>query len=137
MIEMIKSKVAELKREILALYLAARDPRTPWYAKAFVLCVVAYAVSPIDLIPDVIPVLGYIDDLLLLPLGIYIAIKLIPQAIMTDCRARATFTRESLPRNWSAATAIIVVWLAAAILLAYYLTGWVLPKEPLEARFGY
>jgi hypothetical protein len=56
---------------------------------------------------------------------------------MTDCRARATFTRESLPRNWHAAIAIIVVWLAAAILLAYYVTGWVAPKEPLEARFGY
>ena len=137
MIERIKNKAAELKREIFALYLAARDPRTPWYAKVFVLCVVAYAVSPIDLIPDLIPVLGYIDDLLLLPLGIYIAIKLIPQAIMTDCRARATSTRESLPRNWYAAIAVVVVWLAAAVLLVYCVIGWVLPKEPLDARIGY
>jgi len=78
-----------LKNEITTLYLAARDPRTPWYAKAIIACVVAYALSPIDLIPDFIPVLGYLDDLLLLPLGIYLALKLIPAEVLIDARRRA------------------------------------------------
>jgi uncharacterized membrane protein YkvA (DUF1232 family) len=136
-IEKLKSRAAALKREVLTLYLATRDPRTPWYAKVFVICVVAYALSPIDLIPDPIPVVGYLDDLLLLPFGIYIALKLIPQEVATDCRAKAAACSEKLRRNWWAAAAIVVVWLTTLILFVYFLIGWVWPNEPSDARFGY
>ena len=78
-----------LKNEIFALWLASRHPRTPLFAKVLAVAVVAYAVSPIDLIPDFIPVLGYLDDILLLPIGIWIVLKLIPGEVMTECRARA------------------------------------------------
>ena len=78
-----------LKRELYALYLASRDPRTPWYAKAAIAGVLAYALSPIDLIPDFIPVLGYLDDLVLLPAGIWMALRLIPPTVMAESRARA------------------------------------------------
>ncbi len=87
-LEALKSRVRQLRREVHALVLAARDPRTPWYAKWLVAGVVAYALSPIDLIPDFIPVLGYLDDLILVPLGIVIAIKLIPPQVLAECRAR-------------------------------------------------
>src|SRR5687768_9274740 len=78
-----------LKREAAVLYLSVRDPRTPWYAKAAAACVVAYALSPIDLIPDPIPLLGYLDDLVLLPLGVWMVRRLIPAAVLADNRARA------------------------------------------------
>ena len=84
-----KQKSRHLKIEIYALYLAYRDPRVPWYAKAFVALVVGYAFSPIDLIPDFIPVLGYVDDLVLIPLGVAVALKMIPEKIMEDCRIRS------------------------------------------------
>jgi uncharacterized membrane protein YkvA (DUF1232 family) len=84
-----KKRVSHLKTETHALYLAARHPQTPWYAKLLVAGIVAYAFSPIDLIPDFVPVLGYLDDLVLIPLGIAIAIKLIPQSVLAECRARA------------------------------------------------
>ena len=84
----LKEKARALKREVRALLLAARDPRTPWYAKWLVAAVVAYALSPIDLIPDFIPVLGQLDDLILVPLGIVIAIRLIPPQVLAECRAR-------------------------------------------------
>jgi uncharacterized membrane protein YkvA (DUF1232 family) len=136
-IEKLQSRAAALKREVLTLYFATRDPRTPWYAKVFVICVVAYALSPIDLIPDPIPVVGYLDDLLLLPFGIYIALKLIPQEVATDCREKAAACSEKLRRNWWAAAAIVVVWLTTLILFVYFLIGWVWPNEPSDARFGY
>jgi uncharacterized membrane protein YkvA (DUF1232 family) len=78
-----------LKREVQALVLAARDPRTPWYAKWVVAGVLAYALSPIDLIPDFIPVLGHLDDVVLVPLGVYVAVRLIPPEVLAECRARA------------------------------------------------
>lgn len=105
-----------LKNEIMTLYLAARDPRTPWYAKAVIACVVAYALSPIDLIPDFIPVLGYVDDLLLLPLGIYLALKLIPPAVLVDARQQAAETLEKLPKSWLAAVAIVILWIATVVI---------------------
>ena len=111
----LKALASQLKREILTLYLAARDPRTPWYAKAVIACVVAYALSPIDLIPDFIPVLGYLDDLLLLPLGIYLALKLMPVAVLNDARRKAAETSNNLPKSWAAALVIIVLWLVAAV----------------------
>ena len=123
LLDKIKSRVTELKSDIVALYLAARDPRTPWYAKAFVVGVVAYALSPIDLIPDPIPILGYLDDLILLPLGIYIAIKLIPPEVLAACRAKASTMRATLPRNWRAAAVIILLWIVALALALYWFTG--------------
>ena len=99
------------------LYLAARDPRTPWAAKAIVAGIVAYALSPIDLIPDPIPVLGYLDDLILLPLGIYLALKIIPREVLADCRVLATTRKESLARSWRAAMVITALWLLTAILV--------------------
>jgi uncharacterized membrane protein YkvA (DUF1232 family) len=88
LLESSKERFRELKSETFALYLAARCPETPWYAKLLVAGIVAYALSPIDLIPDFIPILGYLDDLVLIPIGIAFAIKLIPPATMASCRAR-------------------------------------------------
>lgn len=88
----LKQRARHLKSETFALYLAARDPRTPWYAKLLVAGIVAYAFSPIDLIPDFVPILGYLDDLILIPLDIALAIKLVPHPILTECRARAQET---------------------------------------------
>lgn len=100
-----------LKGEAFALYLAYRHPRTPWYAKAFAGLVAAYAFSPIDLIPDFIPVLGYLDDLILVPLGISIALKLIPADIMAECRETAKAKlADGKPTNWALAVLIIGIW---------------------------
>lgn len=107
-----------IKRDAYAVYLAARDPRTPWYAKALALCVAGYALSPIDLIPDFIPVLGYLDDLLLVPLGIIAVVRMIPADVMAEHRAAATLTAER-PSSRTAAVVIVCVW-AASIAL----TGW-------------
>ena len=112
-----RARVAALKRETLALYLAARHPRTPWYARALVAAIVAYALSPIDLIPDFIPVLGLLDDVLLLPLGIGLALRLVPADVMAECRTRAaTAFAEGKPASRSAAVAIVVVWLSLVAL---------------------
>jgi uncharacterized membrane protein YkvA (DUF1232 family) len=106
-----------LKQETYALYLAYRDPRTPWYAKLLAGAVVAYAFSPIDLIPDPIPVLGYLDDLVLVPLGIALAIRAIPAPVLADCRQQAANSlAEGKPVNRIAAAAIILIWLVLAAL---------------------
>lgn len=110
-------RARELKAETYALYLACRDPRVPWYAKLFAAGVVAYALSPIDLIPDVIPFLGYLDDLILLPLGIALVIRLIPPPVMADCRFRAReVLAQGLPISRTAAAVIIAIWLMLALL---------------------
>ncbi len=110
----LRAWARQLKRDTYALYLAARDPRTPWYAKAVAALVAAYAFSPIDLIPDFIPVLGYLDDVILVPLGIYLALKMVPPDVMAECRARAEHSRPAgKPKNWLAAAAIMAVWLLA------------------------
>ena len=105
-----------------ALYLAYRDPRVPWHARLVAACVVAYAFSPIDLIPDFIPVLGYLDDLILVPLGVLLALRLIPAPVMAECRQQA---RENLaqarPVNRLAAVVIVFVWLALAALGIFWL----------------
>ena len=88
-----KAQVRHLRDEVHALYFASKDSRTPWYAKALVAAVVAYAVSPIDLIPDFIPVLGQLDDLVIVPLGIWCAIRLIPPAVLAECRAKVAARR--------------------------------------------
>ena len=113
----LKQRARNLKAETFALYLAARDPRTPWYAKLVVAVIVAYAFSPIDLIPDFIPVLGYLDDLILIPIGIALAIKLVPHQILAECRARAQETiQNGKPVSRVAAAAIVVIWLLLAAL---------------------
>ena len=117
-----------LKTEIYALYLAARDPRTPWYARLCALCVVGYAFSPIDLIPDPIPVLGYLDDLILLPLGVALVLKLIPPPVLADCRERARAAgRGDKPTNWIAGAIIIAIWVLLAALVVALVAragGW-------------
>jgi uncharacterized membrane protein YkvA (DUF1232 family) len=111
----------QLKTETLALYLAYRDPRAPWYARVVIVLVVAYAFSPIDLIPDFIPVLGYLDDLVLLPLGIALAIRLLPADLLADCREQA---RQSVtkPTSRTAALVIIAIWLLAGVMVIHWLT---------------
>ena len=99
-----------------ALYLASRDPRKPWYAKVFGAIVVAYAFSPIDLIPDFIPVLGYLDDLILIPLGITITIRMIPEEIMEECRTKAAETLTKR-KSWAAAIVIITIWTVLLLLI--------------------
>ena len=107
-----RDQAARLQVELHALYLAYRHPGVPWYAKAFAACVVGYAFSPVDLIPDFIPVLGHLDDLILVPLGIALAHRMVPPAILDECRERA---RERLnqnrPRNWVAAGIVMIAWL--------------------------
>lgn len=111
-----------LKRDVLALARAARDSRTPWYAKALAVFVAAYALSPIDLIPDFIPVIGYLDDLILVPAGIWLCLKLIPPDVMAEHR-RAVSERLSTTRPVSrvAAVTIIAIWLAAIALFIRWL----------------
>ncbi len=113
-----KSRARQLKAETYAVYLACRDPRVPWYARVLAGAVVAYAFSPIDLIPDPIPVLGYLDDLVLVPAGIALVLRLIPTAVMADCRAEAQARlSEGRPTNWAAAGVIVAIWLLVAGLL--------------------
>ena len=115
-----RQKVRQLKTETYALYLAYRDPRTPWYARVFAALVVGYAFSPLDLIPDFIPILGLLDDLILVPLGIVIARRMIPAAVMTDSRLRAEQLRaEGKPVNKLAAAIIVVIWLVLAALAIF------------------
>lgn len=115
----LKTWARSVKQDTVALYFAARDPRTPWYAKALAGIVVAYALSPIDLIPDFIPVLGYIDDLLLLPLGIWAAIKLIPGPVIEEHRAHAASVSDR-PVSRTAAVAIVAIWISATALLGWW-----------------
>ena len=120
LVESLKVHARALKRETHALYLAARDPRTPWLAKLVIAIVVAYALSPIDLIPDFIPILGYLDDVLLLPLGIYLALKLIPAAVLADARQAAQQAGGRLARSRVAATVIILLWMISAIVVGAF-----------------
>jgi uncharacterized membrane protein YkvA (DUF1232 family) len=113
-----RQRVRQLKGETYALYLAYKDPRVPWYARLWLAIVVGYAFSPIDLIPDFIPVLGYLDDLVLIPLGVLLAIKLIPADVMVQCRARAQRElAEGRPVNRGAAVVIAGLWLLSAALV--------------------
>ena len=109
-----------IKRDVVALWYAARDPRVPWYAKAVAACVVAYALSPIDLIPDFIPVLGYLDDLVMVPLGIIAAVKLVPEELMAEFRERAA-RLEQRPKTYAGAILIAAIWIGATIAIAAWL----------------
>jgi uncharacterized membrane protein YkvA (DUF1232 family) len=110
--------VRTIKRDAHALYLAARDPRVPWYAKALALAVAAYAASPIDLIPDFIPVIGYLDDLIVLPLGVALVIRLIPPEIMAEHRAIAAAAQDR-PVSRAAAVLIVLIWIATIALTVW------------------
>lgn len=117
----LRDAARRLKRELTALVFAARDARTPWLAKLLLAIVLAYAASPIDLIPDFIPVLGYLDDLLLLPLGIWLALRLIPPQVMIDARARADDHALQGKTSYRAAAVIVLIWLGAMWLCAAWL----------------
>ena len=116
-LERWRQRAEQLQRETYALYLACKDPRVPWYAKAVAACIVGYALSPIDLIPDFIPVLGYVDDLIVIPLGVVLVRKMIPQTVLDECRIKAQATmQQGTPIGWIAAGAIIALWLGLAAL---------------------
>jgi uncharacterized membrane protein YkvA (DUF1232 family) len=113
-----RERVRKLKSEVVALYLAYRDPRTPWYARIFTALVVSYALSPIDLIPDFIPILGLLDDLVLVPLGLALSIKMIPNAVIVDSRKKALEIESGdEPVSRTAAVVIILIWLLSAVIL--------------------
>ena len=122
-----KRWAGRLKSETHALYLAYRDPRVPWYAKLFAALVVGYAFSPIDLIPDSIPVLGYLDDLILVPLGVALAVRMIPEDVLSESRqkAREMVERGERPVSRAAAAVIVVLWLALAVFGALVLVRMV------------
>jgi uncharacterized membrane protein YkvA (DUF1232 family) len=117
---LLKGKAKKIKKELKVLYIAYKKPEVPWYAKVLAAIVVGYALSPIDLIPDFIPLLGYLDDLLLIPLGIYIALKLIPKEILVQCREETEkIFEENKPKSWIAGTIIIAMWIVVIGLLVY------------------
>jgi len=142
LLDELKRRARLLKRETLALYLAARHPETSWYAKLLVAVIVAYALSPIDLIPDFVPVLGYLDDIILIPLGIALAIRLIPPAVLAECRQRAS---ESLLNNkpvsriagaiivfiWLAVTALCLIWVYRTFFTALHIEWTMFLPGPL------
>jgi uncharacterized membrane protein YkvA (DUF1232 family) len=109
-----------VRRDAVAVWLAARDPRVPWYAKVLAAAVGAYALSPIDLIPDFIPVIGYLDDLLLVPAGIFLTVRLIPDGLMAEFRAEAA-KRNLFPVSRSGAIVIVLLWVTALTLTVWWL----------------
>ena len=112
-----------VKRDVHAIYCAARDPRVPWYAKALAICVAGYALSPIDLIPDFVPILGYMDDVIIVPLGVLIVVKLIPPEIMAEHRALGAATQGRAVSH-TAAIVITIVWTACIVL-----AGWICSRS--------
>jgi uncharacterized membrane protein YkvA (DUF1232 family) len=122
MLQRAKQWARTIKRDAIAVWIAARDPRVPWYAKLVATAVAAYAFSPIDLIPDFIPVLGYLDDIIIVPAGILLTIRLIPAGLMDEFRAEAA-RRIDRPTSRAGAASIILLWLAALVL-----TGWILRR---------
>lgn len=120
MLERTKRWARTLKRDVVALWIAARDARTPWYAKLAAGTVAAYALSPIDLIPDFVPVLGYLDDLVIVPLGIALAIRLVPPELMAEYRAKAA-EAANRPRSLVAAAMIAAIWVLSLTALWYWI----------------
>jgi uncharacterized membrane protein YkvA (DUF1232 family) len=133
---MTRRWATKLKLEVLAIYFAARDPRVPWYAKVLAAVFVAYALSPIDLIPDFIPILGYLDDLIIVPLGLFLVMRLVPPALMAEHRERAAREIGQPPRSLAGALAVIVVWVAAICLVVWWLApladSLLAPEAPPE-----
>ncbi len=117
----IKIWARNLKRQLFVLYLAYKDERVPWFAKLFTACVVAYAFSPIDLIPDFIPILGYLDDVILVPLGIMLALRMIPKEVLSECEIKAEeMIKKGKPKNWLVGSLIIVIW--------FIISFWIIVK---------
>ena len=123
MIDRLKQWARSIKRDIAVLWLAARHPDVPWPAKAVAAATVAYALSPIDLIPDFVPVLGYLDDLVIVPLGILLAVRLIPAQLLVELRIQAAETGR-LPRSKAGLAAIVILWLLAALAVTWWVVGW-------------
>lgn len=119
MLDRWKQWARAIRRDAHALYLAGRDTRVPWYAKALALAVAAYAASPIDLIPDFVPVLGYLDDLLIVPLGIVLVVRLIPPEIMVELRERAMAAQER-PASKTVAAAVVLLWMTGLALIGWF-----------------
>jgi uncharacterized membrane protein YkvA (DUF1232 family) len=119
MFRILKAWARRLIRDVHAIYFAAGDPRVPWYVRILAIAVAGYALSPIDLIPDFIPVIGYADDLIIVPLGIWLVVSLIPKEVMAECRAKAIEAGQR-PRSKTAAIVIIAIWIFAAAAL-----GWI------------
>ncbi|MFJ7855410.1 YkvA family protein [Peribacillus frigoritolerans] len=122
MFDKIKIWARSLKRQIFILYFACKDERVPWHAKVFTACVVAYAFSPIDIIPDFIPILGYLDDVILVPIGIMIALKMIPKSVLTDCEVKAEeMMKKGKPKNWIVGSLIVIIWVFIIIWAIIYI----------------
>ena len=124
-VERLKMWAGRLKAELYALYLAYRDPRVPLHARVFAACVVGYAFSPIDLIPDSIPVLGYLDDLVLIPLGVFFAVRMIPEPVLAECREEAHRAIKEKPTNRVAAAVIVALWLSLAALAVFLMIRFI------------
>lgn len=118
MLDTLKQWARAISRDVVALWLVARDPRVPWYAKAIAGLVAAYALSPIDLIPDFIPIVGYLDDLIIVPLGILLAVRLIPPELMRELRAEAAM--RSKPRTSAGLILILAIWVLTAVFLIWW-----------------
>lgn len=119
MLERLKSRARALKNEALAVYIAARDPRTPWYAKALVFFVVAHTFSPIDLIPDFIPVLGYLDDLIITPGGLWLAVRLIPPEVLAEAQGKVAGSGVERSVKYVGAAVILLLWVVILIFIVY------------------
>lgn len=126
MLDQLKTRARALKREAYAIYIAARDPRTPWYVRALIFFVVAHTFSPIDLIPDFIPVLGYLDDLIITPGGIWLAVRLIPAEVMEDAREKAATYDLDGRIGKVGAVLIVSVWVIVTIGIVYLI--WLRPR---------
>jgi uncharacterized membrane protein YkvA (DUF1232 family) len=129
LLDKLKSRARQLKADVAALYLASRHPNTPWYAKLFIAGIVAYALSPIDLIPDFIPVLGFLDEIVLLPLGITLALKMIPATVIAECRARASADTTNRTLAGRIGAVVIVLFWLTLIIVAGIWTHKVLARE--------
>ncbi len=124
LINRLRAMAKKLKANLMVMYAAYRDPRVPLYTKIFAICVVAYAFSPVDLIPDFIPILGYLDDLILVPLGVYIALRMFPREVLEEYRAKAEAQgKAGKPKNWIAGMLIIAVWVAVAVWSTWHFYG--------------
>jgi uncharacterized membrane protein YkvA (DUF1232 family) len=128
MLSGIKSWARSLNRDGHAIYLASRDPRVPWHAKVLAIAVAAYALSPIDLIPDFVPIVGYLDDLIIVPVGIWLVVSLIPDEVMIECRAKADAAGQR-PVSRAGMIGIIAVWILGAMTLGWIgYVSWSRPK---------
>jgi uncharacterized membrane protein YkvA (DUF1232 family) len=125
-----RAAAQRLERDVYALYLAGRDPRTPWYAKALIAAIVAYAFSPIDLLPDFIPLLGYLDELVLVPLGVLLVRRMVPERVMADCRTRAEEAfRHGRPASRWGVVIVVGVWLVLALVGIVLVGHWLSPSR--------